>query len=425
MCFKGKEMIRTRFYSAYYLAKRERPFTDFPDLLVLDEKMKCPSNGKSYRNDNAAALFTESIAKVSQNELSKDLPNANFYSFLSDGSTDTSITEKELVYVLYLNDGTPTIKYLSIEDAKTADSIGLQAAIEQAFNITGISSLSDKLVGLYVDGASVNMGRYKGLATQFREMVPWLDEFHCFNHRLELAFKDAFEKVPAFQKIHNFLLQLYYMYEKSPKRLQGLKELSVAYEESIPKPAKATGTRWLEHKYSAMKIALENFSACVTHFEDLAHTDSGWEKGAKIKGWLNLWKEANLPVNLSVYLDILVSLRCLSLGLQAEKHDPVQHFRRIQEFAWTMAKLQIVIDNSLDDDDDDECITYYKCFRDSLTLKTVEEGPDETFYQGIKLKNYNHFREVDLITRITQTMADDLKESLVFEHLLTLLDTSP
>ena len=47
-----------------------------------------------------------------------------------------------------------------------------------------------------------------------------------------------------------------------------------------------------------------------------------------------------------------------------------------------MAKLQIIIDNTLDDDDD-EHITYYKCFRDSLTLKTVEEGPDETFYQGI------------------------------------------
>ena len=49
-----------------------------------------------------------------------------------------------------------------------------------------------------------------------------------------------------------------------------------------------------------------------------------------------------------------------------------------------MAKLQIIIDNTLDDDDDDdEHITCYKCFRDSLTLKTVEEGPDETFYQGI------------------------------------------
>ena len=42
----------------------------------------------------------EGIAKVSQNELPKDLAKANVYPSLSDGSTDTSITEKQLVYIL-------------------------------------------------------------------------------------------------------------------------------------------------------------------------------------------------------------------------------------------------------------------------------------------------------------------------------------
>ena len=49
------------------------------------------------------------------------------------------------------------------------------------------------------------------------------------------------------------------------------------------------------------------------------NTDSDWEMRAQIKGWLILRKEANLPVNLSVYLDILAPLRHLSLGLQAKK----------------------------------------------------------------------------------------------------------
>ena len=68
-----------------------------------------------------------------------------------------------------------------------------------------------------------------------------------------------------------------------------------------------------------------------------------------------------------------------------------------------MVKLQIVIETMLDaddDDDDGEHITNYKRFRDSLILKTIEEGPDETFYQGIKLKNYNHFQEVSHIKSI-------------------------
>ena len=122
---------------------------------------------------------------------------------------------------------------------------------------------------------------------------------------------------------------------------------------------------------------------------------------AQIKGWLILWKEANLPVNLSVYLDILAPLRHLSLELQAKKQDTVQQVYYIQKFAGTMVKLQIVIETMLDaDDDDGEHITNYKRFRDSLILKTIEEGPDETFYQGIKLKNYNHFQEVSHIKSI-------------------------
>ena len=121
------------------------------------------------------------------------------------------VSLKKLISVFHLNNGTPAIKYLSIEDVKTTDSIGLQAVVEQAFKSSGASLLSDKLVGLNVNGAFVNMGHYKGLATPSREMIHWLEAVHCFNHRQELAFKDALKKVPAFQKIDNFLLWLYYM----------------------------------------------------------------------------------------------------------------------------------------------------------------------------------------------------------------------
>ena len=44
-----------------------------------------------------------------------------------------SITETELVYFLHLHDGNLTIKYLSIVDVKTANSLGLKAAVDQAF----------------------------------------------------------------------------------------------------------------------------------------------------------------------------------------------------------------------------------------------------------------------------------------------------
>ena len=44
----------------------------------------------------------------------------------------------------------------------------------------------------------------------------------------------------------------------SPKRYRELKRFAEAWQISIAKPTKATGTSWIEHKINAMNIALEN-----------------------------------------------------------------------------------------------------------------------------------------------------------------------
>ena len=40
MCAEDKNASRISFNSAYYLAKQEQPFSDFPDLLKLQKKIK-------------------------------------------------------------------------------------------------------------------------------------------------------------------------------------------------------------------------------------------------------------------------------------------------------------------------------------------------------------------------------------------------
>ena len=74
-------------------------FSDFPDLLKLQEKNKMPRIKECYRNDRAAAKFTDSIAKVTKDSFAKDLAKARYFCILSDGSMDSSITEEELVCV--------------------------------------------------------------------------------------------------------------------------------------------------------------------------------------------------------------------------------------------------------------------------------------------------------------------------------------
>ena len=146
-----------------------------------------------------------------------------------------------------------------------------KSAITTAFSRIHIPFFSDRLVGRNVDGASVNMGVHAGLGTKIREMAPWPVLVHCFNHRIELAIKDAFDG-SSVSKIDQMLGVLHSLYNACPKRYRELKRLAEAWQTSIPKPTKATGTRWIEHKINAMKIALENYGAFPSHIESLSQT---------------------------------------------------------------------------------------------------------------------------------------------------------
>ena len=77
------------------------------------------------------------------------------------------------------------------------------------------------------------------MGTLLKEKLPWI--------------KDAF-RTTSFEEVDSMLCKLYSIYQKSPKRISELRELSKVYEKTVPKPTEATGTRWIDHKYRAMKL---------------------------------------------------------------------------------------------------------------------------------------------------------------------------
>ena len=57
------------------------------------------------------------------------------------------------------------------------------------------------------------------------------------------------------------------------KKLLGLKSykrIREAYNITVPKPANAHGSRWLDHKIRAMLIALESYGILLNHIESLS-----------------------------------------------------------------------------------------------------------------------------------------------------------
>ena len=62
---------------------------------------------KGYKTERAAASFIDVIGQSMKDSFIKDLLSANYYSVLTDGSTDASILEQEVIYE-------PVVKFFSI-----------------------------------------------------------------------------------------------------------------------------------------------------------------------------------------------------------------------------------------------------------------------------------------------------------------------
>ena len=384
---EDREGLRVKVNTMYHIIKNEDPFTDYPKLLNLQKINKVPilqqgKQARSYATDDYGAIFGDFIGKVTMDSLKKDLAKAHYYSVLCDGSTDKSVIEQEAIFILFLSDGFPALRYLSIESVDHATATGVLSSLTTAFERFGVPSFEKSLLGLNCNGASVNLGQFGGLGALIKEKAPWLELVHCFKHRIKLALKDAFEN-STFAKIETMLMKLYYLYQKSPKRYRELKELSGAYEKTITKPTKAHGTRWIDHKYRAMERVLDNYRPYIAHLESLCHTDSQALKRAELVGQAKKWKDATYPMYMAIYLDILSPIRRISVAMQSDFHDPVKVVKRIKEFRWTMAKLVLVLDEALDKEG--SALTHFTKLMKEIKVK--ENGKHE--YQGVQLKYYN------------------------------------
>ena len=169
----------------------------------------------------------------------------------------------------------------------------------------GFKKYYDKLVGLNLDGASINMGRMNGLGKLIRDEAPWVEIVHCFNHRMELAIKDTVTTTTFYHNIYEMLTKLYYLYQKSPKPIQQLRELNDTFKKLIPKPTKPMGhCGWILNSSYGKNIG-KLWALYMTYLEQLANSDSQPKKQEKIKGYLNKWQEAGYAIRMAIFIDIL------------------------------------------------------------------------------------------------------------------------
>ena len=99
---------------------------------------------------------------------------------------------------------------------------------------------------------------------------------------LELALKDALNDFGT--PVDELLLQLYYLYQKSSKKLRELKCLYQAIKGNFEKhgeavkPLKATGNRWIDHRIRAMDRLVDKIRLYASHMKEFIDKEKNSKK---------------------------------------------------------------------------------------------------------------------------------------------------
>ena len=145
--------------------------------------------------------------------------------------------------------------FFCVRQLKSVNAAGLLECFERALAYLGMDTVPKKLIRYGCDGANVNVGEH-GLRGVDK---PWLITIWCLAHRLELALNAALKNTD----IDEFLLRIYYVYTKAPKKCRELEEVVgelkfLLNPSELPtggnRPLRACGTRFIAHKVCALNV---------------------------------------------------------------------------------------------------------------------------------------------------------------------------
>ena len=251
MAEKEREALVKPYDIAHYIAVKECAFTDFEDLIELQKLHRVKFQSGSYENELGCKDFIKSIAEYFfKQDIYSKLVRVNFIAILCNGTTDTSITEREVVYVFFIDLDTMQPKLELFECLgldSSQDATGIFDAMIAAYQKHDLSSLLQKIIFLSSDGASVNSGHKSGLVSLLHEDREWVTFIWCFSHRLELALKVGL-KIYTFP-VDESLMHLFYLYKNLSKKYRELKNLYRLMKGQFEmygggvRPTKATRTR--------------------------------------------------------------------------------------------------------------------------------------------------------------------------------------
>ena len=148
-----------KFDTAYFVAVEQIVYQTYPKICELQIKHGV-NLGSSYLNENAAKEFVQYIAESKCQSILLSVQKAAFFSVLMDGSTNSSNTENEMLFIMWCEVDSDDhmihsrMTYLSMHTPLYTNAEGLFESLQQVLHLLGITSVTQEtcscLVGIAI-----------------------------------------------------------------------------------------------------------------------------------------------------------------------------------------------------------------------------------------------------------------------------------
>ena len=316
---QDQERFRVLFNSAHCTAKQDWSINSFKSLIELQAKNGLHVGENYWTNRHGPKMFMKHIAEVQRMDTKQFLQECRFFSVMADGSTDRSIADQEAVYVRYIKDGRPVNRFIGLQELESGDAEGVLKAVDQVLQDNAGISLDmqrQKMVNVNLDGASVNMGIYSGLAVRLQQRNGGhVTVTHCINHCLELAILDMRNEEPYVKEFESTVKGIFSYYHYSPKRVRALEQEAALLDVALEHFGGIQAIRWISSQHRALESLRKNYTPTCSHLQNIVENVP--RDAAKASGLLRKLRSAKFITFLHFMLDLTSHIVPLSLVFQA------------------------------------------------------------------------------------------------------------
>ena len=159
---------------AYYITIRNHSFIEFKYLIELEEIYGVSYSLRKCMNETGCRNIIQNIFFfcLFHRDIASKKWRVNFMSILCDVSTDASITQQEVINIVFFDPDAlkPVLSFFEVAALdESQDATDLKNAIIGLFKCGNLNSILNKILILLSDSANFNCGKESGLIALLQE----------------------------------------------------------------------------------------------------------------------------------------------------------------------------------------------------------------------------------------------------------------